>query len=115
MQQSYHGLLLCADCTSLETALFLDEDGTFLLQETYRGSKNGDQTFVSNGKWARTADKLVLTDSTGENCHCRLVGKSLEMLDQGGAPIESKLNYRLNPSEQPWPKTRGVCYNTALE
>ncbi len=107
MQQSYQGLLPCADCTSLDTALFLDKDGTFLLQETYRDSKNGDQTFVSNGKWACTADKLVLTDSTGEKRYFRPAGKSLEMLDQSGAPIESKLNYRLNPSEQPWPKTRG--------
>jgi len=81
MQQSYQGLLPCAYSTSLDNALFLDEDGTFILQETYLGSKNGDQTFVSNGKRACTADKLVLTDSIGEKGCFRPAGKSLKILD----------------------------------
>ena len=42
----------------------------------------------------RTADKLVLTDSNGEKRYFRPVGKSPEMLDRSGVPIESKLNYR---------------------
>ena len=87
MQQSYQGVLPCADCGGLDTSLFLDEDGTFVLQETYRDTKDGDQTFADYGKWARTADK------------------SLEMLDQSGAIIESKLNYRLDPVEKALPKT----------
>jgi len=105
MPQSYQGVLPCADCGGLETALFLDEDGTFVLQETYRGTKDGDQTFADYGKWARTADKLVLTDSNGEKRYFRPMGKSLEMLDRSGVPIESKLNYRLDPVEKPLPKT----------
>ncbi|WP_205416135.1 copper resistance protein NlpE N-terminal domain-containing protein, partial [Klebsiella quasipneumoniae] len=64
-----------------------------------------DQTFADYGKWARTADKLVLTDSNGEKRYFRPVGKSLEMLDRSGVPIESKLNYRLDPVEKPLPKT----------
>ena len=47
MQQSYQGVLPCADCGGLDTSLFLDEDGTFVLQETYRDTKDGDQTLVS--------------------------------------------------------------------
>ncbi|MGB8667610.1 MAG: envelope stress response activation lipoprotein NlpE [Serratia inhibens] len=105
MQQSYQGVLPCADCGGLDTALFLDEDGTFVLQETYRETKDGDQTFADYGKWARTADKLVLTDSHGEKRYFRPVGKSLEMLDQSGAVIESRLNYRLEPVEKALPKT----------
>ena len=69
-------VLPCADCGGLDTALFPDEDGTFVLQETYRGTKDGDQTFADYGKWARTADKLVLTDSNGEKRYFRPVGKS---------------------------------------
>ena len=49
MQQSYQGILPCADCSGLDTSLFLDEDGTFILQETYRGAKGGDRTFASYG------------------------------------------------------------------
>lgn len=66
MQQSYQGVLPCADCSGLDTSLFLDSDGTFILKEVYLGTKDGDQTFAEYGKWARTADKLVLTNAQGE-------------------------------------------------
>ena len=106
MPQSYQGVLPCADCGGLDTALFPDEDGTFVLQETYRGTKDGDQTFADYGKWARTADKLVLTDSNGEKRYFRPVGKSTEMLDRSGVPIESKLNYRRIRLRSRCPKRR---------
>ncbi|TQI81885.1 copper homeostasis protein (lipoprotein) [Serratia fonticola] len=105
MQQSYQGILPCADCSGLETSLFLDEDGTFILQETYRGARDGDQTFASFGKWARTADKLVLTESNGEKRYFHPEGKDLRMLDRSGAPIVSKLNYVLSPVTKSLPKT----------
>ncbi|AHG19187.1 copper homeostasis protein [Chania multitudinisentens RB-25] len=105
MQQSYQGVLPCADCDGLETALFLDKDGSFILQETYRGAKEGDRTFASYGQWARTADKLVLTENSGEKRYFRPVGKNLQMLDQSGAPIISKLNYTLSPIAQSLPET----------
>ncbi|AYD44971.1 copper homeostasis/adhesion lipoprotein NlpE [Yersinia rochesterensis] len=105
MQQSYQGVLPCADCSGLDTSLFLDSDGTFILKEVYLGSKDGDQAFAEYGHWARTADKLVLTTGQGEKRYFRPVGKNLVMLDQQGLPIESKLNYQLVPSAQPLPKT----------
>ncbi|CQJ60943.1 envelope stress response activation lipoprotein NlpE [Yersinia rohdei] len=105
MQQSYQGLLPCADCSGLDTSLFLDSDGTFILKETYLGGKGGDTSFAEYGKWARTADKLVLTNGQGEKRYFQPVGKNLVMLDQQGLPIKSTLNYQLTPSEQPLPKT----------
>ncbi|MFT2796617.1 envelope stress response activation lipoprotein NlpE [Serratia sp. N21D137] len=105
MQQSYQGLLPCADCTGLDTSLFLDEDGTFVLQETYRGANDGDRTFASYGTWARTADKLVLTESNGEKRYFHPEGKQLRMLDRSGAPIVSQLNYVLSPVTKALPKT----------
>lgn len=105
MQQSYQGVLPCADCSGLDTSLFLDEDGTFVMQETYQGSKNGDQTFASYGQWARTADKLVLTSANGDKRFFRPLGKDLQMLDQNGLPIESKLNYVLSAVTKSLPKT----------
>ncbi|MFC0226184.1 envelope stress response activation lipoprotein NlpE [Serratia aquatilis] len=105
MQQSYQGVLPCADCSGLDTSLFLDVDGTFVLQETYNGTKNGDQTFASHGQWARTADKLVLTDANGDKRYFRPIGKDLQMLDQNGLPIESKLNYVLSAVTKSLPKT----------
>lgn len=67
MQQSYSGVLPCADCGGLETSLFLQQDGTYILQEVYQDTKDGNQTFASYGNWARTADKLVLTDAKVKN------------------------------------------------
>jgi copper homeostasis protein (lipoprotein) len=110
MQQSYQGVLPCADCSGLDTYLFLDSDGTFILKEIYRGvinpgdNKEGDQAFAEYGKWVRTADKLVLTNGQGEKRYFQPVGKNLVMLDQQGLPIKSTLNYQLVPSEQPLPK-----------
>lgn len=105
MQQSYQGVLPCADCSGLDTSLFLDSDGTFILREVYLGGKDGDQSFAEYGKWARTADKLVLTNGQGDKRYFRPVGKNLAMLDQQGLPIQSKLNYQLVPSVQAIPKT----------
>lgn len=105
MQQSYQGLLPCADCSGLDTSLFLEQDGTFVLQETYRGAKGGDQTFTSQGTWARTADKLTLTESNGEKRYFHPEGKTLRMLDRSGAPIVSQLNYVLSPVTKPLPQT----------
>lgn len=105
MQQSYQGVLPCADCSGLDTSLFLDSDGTFVLKEIYRGSREGDQAFAEYGKWARTADKLVLTTGQGEKRYFRPVGKNLVMLDQQGLSIESNLNYQLVPTDQSLPKT----------
>ncbi|PNM26535.1 copper homeostasis/adhesion lipoprotein NlpE [Yersinia enterocolitica] len=111
MQQSYQGVLPCADCSGLDTSLFLDSDGTFILKEIYRGTAHAgdnnesDQTFAEYGQWARTADKLVLTNGQGEKRYFRPVGKNLVMLDQQGLAIQSALNYQLTPSDQPLPKT----------
>ena len=48
---------------------------------------------------ARTADKLVLTDSKGEKSYYRAKGDALEMLDREGNPIESQFNYTLEPAQ----------------
>jgi copper homeostasis protein (lipoprotein) len=111
MQQSYQGVLPCADCSGLDTSLFLDSDGTFVLKEIYRGvvhsadNQEGDKAFAEYGQWTRTADKLVLTNGQGEKRYFLPVGKNLVMLDQQGLPIKSTLNYQLTPSNQPLPKT----------
>src|SRR5476649_1686053 len=95
MQQSFSGVVPCADCSGIETSLFLQQDGTYVLQETYLGAKDGDLAFASYGSWARTADKLVLTDSKGEKRYFHPEGDNLAMLDSTGSPIVSQFNYVL--------------------
>ncbi|RBQ33112.1 copper homeostasis/adhesion lipoprotein NlpE [Rahnella variigena] len=105
MQQSYSGVLPCADCSGLKTSLFLQQDGTYILQEIYQGSKDGDQAFASYGSWARTADKLVLTGNDGEKRYFHPKDENLEMLDMSGEPITSQFSYTLKPVQQSLPKT----------
>ncbi len=69
--------------------LFLEKDGTWVMNERYLGAREEPSSFASYGTWARTADKLVLTDSKGEKSYYRAKGDALEMLDREGNPIES--------------------------
>lgn len=117
MQQSWRGILPCADCEGIETSLFLGKDGTWVMNERYQGVREEPSSFASYGTWARTADKLVLTDSQGEKSYYRAKGDALEMLDREGNPIESQFNYTLAPVKSSLPVTpmamRGMYFYMA--
>lgn len=117
MQQSWRGVLPCADCEGIETSLFLEKDGTWVMNERYQGVTKGPSSFASYGTWARTAEKLVLTDSKGEKSYYRVKGDKLEMLDRQGNPITSTLNYTLEPVKASLPLTpmtmRGMYFYMA--
>ncbi|POT55855.1 copper homeostasis/adhesion lipoprotein NlpE [Citrobacter amalonaticus] len=117
MQQSWRGVLPCADCEGIETSLFLEKDGTWVMNERYQGVRDEPSSFASYGSWARTADKLVLTDSKGEKSYYRAKGESLEMLDREGNPITSQFNYMLEPVKSSLPVTpmamRGMYFYLA--
>jgi uncharacterized lipoprotein NlpE involved in copper resistance len=109
MQQSWRGVLPCADCEGIETSLFLEKDGTWVMNERYQGVSREPSSFASYGTWARTADKLVLTDSKGEKSYYRAKGDKLEMLDRDGNPIESTLNYTLESVKPACPSRQWRC------
>lgn len=67
MQQSWRGVLPCADCEGIETSLFLEKDGTWVMNERYQGVREEPSSFASYGTWARTADKLVLPTAMARN------------------------------------------------
>lgn len=104
MQQSWRGVLPCADCEGIETSLFLEKDGTWVMNERYQGVREEPSSFASYGTGA-TADKLVLTDSNGEKSYYRAKGNALEMLDREGNPVASQLNYTLVPVTASLPVT----------
>lgn len=104
MQQSYKGLVPCADCEGIEKSLFLEKDGTWVMNQRYQGAKT-PAVFASYGSWARTADKLILTESDGEKLYFRPKNGGLEMLDREGNPIESRFNYTLKPTKDALPAT----------
>lgn len=102
MQQSYRGIIPCADCEGIETSLFLEASGTWIMNQHYQGKKT---TFASYGVWARTADKLVLTQNNGEKQYFLPKDDSLVMLDAKGDPIQSSLNYTLKAVSLQLPTT----------
>lgn len=116
MQQSWRGVLPCADCEGIETTLFLEKDGSWVMNQRYQGAKE-PSSFASYGKWARTAEKLVLTDAEGEKTYFRAKGEGMEMLDREGNPIESQFNYTLAPVKAALPSTpmamRGMYFYMA--
>lgn len=116
MQQSWRGVLPCADCEGIETSLFLQKDGTWVMNQRYQGAKE-PSSFATYGTWARTAEKLVLTDTSGEKTFFRAKGEGMEMLDREGNPIESQFNYTLAPVKAALPATpmamRGMYFYMA--
>ncbi|QKJ85939.1 Copper homeostasis protein CutF [Paramixta manurensis] len=84
MQQSYHGMLPCNnDCRTTEASLFLSLDGTYVLEQ--RDTASNSVRTAQYGKWARTADKLTLTEMTGEKQIFRPTNQGLEMVTRQGA------------------------------
>lgn len=96
MPQSWRGVLPCADCEGIETSLFLEKDGTWVMNERYLGAREEPSSFASYGTWARTADKLVLTDSKGEKSYYRAKGDALEMLIVKVIPLNRSSTTRWN-------------------
>jgi len=116
MQQSWRGVLPCADCEGIETTLFLEKDGSWVMNQRYQGAKE-PSSFATYGKWVRTAEKLILTDAEGEKTYFRPKGEGMEMLDREGLPIESQFNYTLAPVNVALPSTpmamRGMYFYMA--
>lgn len=102
MQQSYRGIIPCADCEGIETSLFLEASGTWIMNQSYLGKNT---SFATYGEWARTADKLVLTPNQGEKQYFLPKDDSLVMLDTKGEPIESSLNFTLKAVSLTLPTT----------
>lgn len=99
MPQYWHGILPCADCAGIDTLLVLDKSGTWKMMQTYSGRAQPVK-FTSNGSWARTADKLVLTESDGNNIYFQVKSDAIEMTDSNGLPVASGRHYSLYPTTE---------------
>lgn len=115
MQQSWRGVLPCADCEGIETSLFLEKDGTWVMNERYQGVREEPSSFASYGTWARTADKLVLTDSNGEKSYYRAKGNELEMLDREGNPVASQQLYACACYRQPAGNANAAAWYVCIQ
>ncbi|ACZ75837.1 copper resistance lipoprotein NlpE [Dickeya parazeae Ech586] len=95
MAQYYRGKLPCGTCGEADTSLFLSADGSFVMQESYPSGADGKTTVAESGRWSRTAERLVLTDSHGEKRYFRPSNNDLEVLGDDGHPLATASRYRL--------------------
>ncbi|WP_321158103.1 envelope stress response activation lipoprotein NlpE, partial [Providencia stuartii] len=98
IDRAYTGTLPCADCSGIEATLLVNQDGTYVEQLVYLGTRDGNQTFYETGSWAKEGDKLRMTNANGERSYFlpSADDKSMVLLDQEGNKIQSQLNYTLN-------------------
>jgi len=95
----FSGVLPCASCPGIDTALTLRDDGSFRLSETYQDEPGGGP-FVSEGHWRTEPDgKRFRLDPIGKADPERLYEivsrDEIRMLDLEGKPIVSGLDYSL--------------------
>lgn len=87
---TFRGTLPCADCPGIDTALALNADGTFTLDETYRERADGQARI--DGTWTTEADdRHIRLDPNSKSENDRLFAivsnDEVRMLDQQGQPI----------------------------
>ena len=94
--QSFFGILPCADCPGIETQLDLLSNGTYFLTQTYQDRPNG--TFSRMGLWDIDGDRLILHHTKDDDLiyFANETGGWLQA-DTLGNPIVSQLNYTLDP------------------
>ncbi|EKT53399.1 envelope stress response activation lipoprotein NlpE [Providencia sneebia] len=97
IDRAYTGIIPCADCSGIEATLLVNQDGTYVEQLVYLGTRDGDQTFNETGTWAKDGNKLRMTNAKGERAYFlpSTDDKSMTLLDQEGNKIDSELNYTL--------------------
>ncbi|WP_226100223.1 copper resistance protein NlpE N-terminal domain-containing protein [Dickeya oryzae] len=109
MAQYYRGKLPCGTCGDVDTSLFLSADGSFVMQESYPSGADGKATVAESGRWSRTAERLVLTDSHGEKRYFRPSNNDLEALGDDGQPMAAASRYRLLAVDKQEPSVAPDC------
>ena len=95
----FSGVLPCASCPGIDTALVLRGDGSFHLSEIYQDEPGGGP-FVSEGHWREEQDSKRLRLSPigkadPERLYEIVSRNEIRMLDLEGKPIVSGLDYSL--------------------
>lgn len=95
VDQTYNSILPCADCSGIDTTILVNQDGSYVMEQSYQGSADDKRSFFESGTWVLGKDKLTLTNSYGEKSYYLPREDKLVMLDIDGNVINSELNYTL--------------------
>ncbi len=79
----YTGALPCASCEAIDSTLFLNQDGSYRLLESYRGEKDAQFTTEGQVEWAADGGSITLG---GDGRRYRVGEGAVEMLDADGQP-----------------------------
>ena len=95
----FMGTLPCASCAGIDTQLELKDDYSFMLNETYRESKDAGP-FRIKGTWSAEEDGHLLRldpESKSENDRLFQVvaNDEIKLLDADGKPLVGTPNYSL--------------------
>lgn len=96
---TYQGVLPCADCEGIDTTLTLNPDGSYTLEQVYKG-KEATQ-FKSDGQftWNQAGNTVTLVDEEKPNQY--FVGENMLMkLDMNGEKATGDLASFYNLSKQ---------------
>lgn len=86
----YEGMLPCADCAGIRTALYLRAVGTYTRVSHYEGA---DGAFDEGGSWRLEKDRIVFTPAAAkdETWAARPIPNGLRLLDREGGEVEGPL------------------------
>ncbi|PJJ96213.1 copper homeostasis protein [Lysobacteraceae bacterium NML03-0222] len=96
----FKGTLACASCPGIETALSLNADGTYTLEQTYLEEQDGHKK--TTGKWMLNEGRVALTPDGATEADTFYAVDSNDALTQvsadGSRSVNTELNYTLKRS-----------------
>ncbi|PFG57751.1 putative lipoprotein NlpE involved in copper resistance [Vibrio sp. ES.051] len=96
---TYKGTLPCADCSGIDTTLILNQDGTYMLEESYQDKEDGQSK--SEGQFTWDANGSIVTLANEEVPNQYFVGENVLMkLDMNGEKVTGDLAPLYNLTKQ---------------
>lgn len=86
----YYGVLPCASCEGIETTLILQEDGSYLLTETYKQRQPFTEKTDGRFTWRKPQEIFQLDKAGGERLY-QIGNGQIWALDADGKQVEGEL------------------------
>ncbi|WP_167740522.1 copper resistance protein NlpE [Eikenella corrodens] len=86
----YYGVLPCASCEGIETTLILQEDGSYLLTETYKQRQPFTEETAGRFTWRKPQEIFQLDKAGGERLY-QIGNGQIWALDADGKQVEGEL------------------------
>ena len=86
----YYGVLPCASCEGIETTLILQEDGSYLLTETYKQRQPFTEKTDGRFTWRKPQEVFQLDKAGGERLY-QIGNGQIWALDADGKQVEGEL------------------------